>query len=238
MRWLDVAGAPSSGKSRLCYPVWGDKEVLGDGKPPAPYWKPFLDELASLVPLIQDHVNRETGQPTIQAVLRMCGRSITKMSCVERMEVAAHKFPVFVQTGLMQRVLGFGWRLHDLGRDINLIRSALWRMPLSAGVAFLEADLETLLARNRQRGQDFRDGKVRQDEDRSYQVPHMLPCIDLAKEVMAERGIPTAAIDVQHQTEDGARAQLLAFADKGSCEQSKMGSSCKMEVLSVGPWWQ
>ena len=228
MRWLDVAGCPGSGKSTICYPVWGDKSVTWDGKAPPSYWKPFLDELTALMPLVADHVD-PIGRPTIQAVQRMCDRSIKKMATVERMRVN-EDLPTdyvkriggcktFIQTGLVQRVLGFGWRLHDMGRDINLIRAALWRMPVSVGVAFLEADLETLLARNRQRETVAETAH----ENRSHQVPHMLACVPLVKEVLRERGIPVLELDVQHQPIEAARAQLLAFADRGACDAAKMG---------------
>ena len=208
MRWIDVAGPPGCGKSTISYAVWGDKEVVSDGLPPPSYWKPFLDELQALMPLIADHVDPH-GRPTLQAVQRMCGRSIGKMSAVERMESPAGKFPVFVQTGLVQRILGFGWRLAELKRDINLIRPALWRMPVSVGVAFLEADLETLLARNRAREQVA----ATSHENRSHQVPFMLEAIPIAKEVLHERGCTVVDIDVQRQSVDDARAQLLKFAD-------------------------
>jgi hypothetical protein len=212
MRWVDCAGPPGCGKSTLCYAVWGDKSVGWDGKHPPAYWKPFLDEIGSLMHLVKDH-------PSIDAVLRMNDRSIKKMSTVERMEPPAGKFPVFVQTGLVQRILGFGWRLQEMGRDINLIRPALWRMPVSVGVAFLEASAETILARNRAREKVAATAH----ENRSHQVPLMLPSIALAKEVLIERGIPVASINVERQSVDEARAELLAFADRPACDAAKMG---------------
>ena len=223
MRWVDVCGAPGSGKSSICYPVWGDKSVGWDRKSPPAYWKPFLDELTALMPLIADHVNPH-GRPTIQAVQRMCDRSIKKMATVERMDAPADKFPVFVQTGLVQRILGFGWRLHDMGRDINLIRPALWRMPVSVGVAFLEASAETILARNRAREQVAATAH----ENRSHQVPHMLACMPLVKEVLIARGVAVASIDVERQSIDEARAQLLAFADCPASDTAKMGLGGKV----------
>ena len=205
MNWLDVAGPPGCGKSTLCYPVWGDKSVTWDGLPPPAQWGPFLDEIASLFGLVQDH-------PSFQAVLRMNDRSAKKMATVARMQ----RDDVFVQTGFCQRILGFGWRLQDMGRDINLIRRALWLMPVSAGVAFLDADLETILARNK-----AREGVASTaHENRSYQVPLMLPSIELAKEVLRERGVAVSVIDVQHQSVDHARASLLAAASGQSGDAS------------------
>ena len=208
MKWLDVAGPPGCGKSTLCYPVWGDKSVIWDGLPPPAQWGPFLDEIASLFGLVQDH-------PSFQAVLRMNDRSAKKMATVARMQRA----DVFVQTGFCQRILGFGWRLHDLGRDINLIRPALWRMPASVGVAFLDAPLEVITERNLAREKVAATAH----ENRSHQVPHMLACIPLVKEVMHARGVSVVEIDVAGQSIDEARAQLLAFADRPACDAAKMG---------------
>ena len=233
MNWVDVAGPPGCGKSTICYPVWGDKSVGWDGKLPPAYWKPFLDEITSLMQLVQDH-------PSIEAVLRMNDRSIKKMATVERMhdeqryilslDETVH---AFIQTGLVQRILGFGWRLHEMGRDINLIRTALWRMPVSVGVAFLEADLQTLLDRNREREKNPQT----RHENRSHQVPHMLAVIPLAKEVLQHRGIPWISIDVQTQSVEAARAQLLAFADQAPCHAASFRSGCEMETVRVVPPW-
>lgn len=234
MRWVDVAGPPGSGKSSLCYPVWGDKSVGWDGKPPPAYWRPFLDEITVLMGLVRDH-------PSIEAVVRMNDRSAKKMATVERMrrEIIVSMPPeqrpseagVFIQTGLVQRILGFGWRLQDLGRDINLIRRALWLMPVSVGVAFLEADLETLLARNRGR----ESNPATAHENRSYQVPLMLPSIALAKEVLRERGVPVVAIDVQRQSIDDARAALFAFAEQDACDAASMGLGREGPLLLAPP---
>ena len=227
-----MAGPPGCGKSSLCYPIWGDKSVGWDSKPPPAYWKPFLDELTAMMPLVADHVDPH-GRPTIQAVQRMCDRSIKKMATVERMDeniCAPGSTPemtwgkiegrgVFIQTGLVQRILGFGWRLHDLGRDINLIRPALWRMPASVGVAFLDAPLEVITERNLAREKVAATAH----ENRSHQVPHMLACIPLVKEVMHARGVSVVEIDVAGQSIDEARAQLLAFADRPACDAAKMG---------------
>jgi hypothetical protein len=225
MKWLDVAGPPGVGKSTLCYPIWGDKSVGWDGKLPPAYWKPFLEEITNLCVLVQDH-------PSFQAVLRMNDRSAKKMATVERMEHPG----TFVQTGLVQRILGFGWRLEEMGRDINLIRRALWLMPVSVGVAFLEADLETLLARNRKR----EETPATAHENRSHQVPLMLPSIALAKEVLHERGVPAISIDVAGQTVDAARAALLGFASGPACDAAQMGHCSQVPVFPAPapPWWR
>lgn len=197
MKWIDACGAPGSGKSTLCYPLWSDKSVTWDGLPLPTEWQPFLKEVVKLFELVSDH-------PTYSAVLRMNDRTAKKMATVYRMEDER----VFMQTAWMQRLLGFGWRLHQAGRDINMIRPALELMPASVGVAFLEADLETLLQRNR----DREKVPATAHENRSAQVPHMLACMPLAKQVMRERGVPVIEIDVQHQSIDDARAELVAFS--------------------------
>jgi hypothetical protein len=203
MKFLDVAGPPGCGKSTLCYPVWGDKSVTWDGGPLPVEWSAFFEEVSTLFGLVQDH-------PSFQAVLRMNERSAKKMATVYRMQ----RDDVFIQTGFVQRILGFGWRLQDMGRDINLIRRALWLMPVSVGVAFLEADLETILSRNK-----AREGvAATAHENRSYQVPLMLPSIELAKEVLRERGVAVSVIDVQHQSVDDARASLLMAAAGQPCD--------------------
>jgi hypothetical protein len=215
LNWIDIAAPPGAGKSTLSYPIFGDREVTWDGLPRPSYWKPFLEELSVLAELIGDH-------PTIDAVHRMCARSIGKMATVERMTAPEGK-PVFIQTGLMQRVLGFGWRLHDLGRDVNLIRRAVHLMPVSVGVVFLEADLETLRVRNLKREQDFREGRASHNENRFAQCGHMLMAIEIAKDALRERGIPVRCIDVQHQSIEAARAQLLEFANQEPCHQQALG---------------
>ena len=224
MKWLDVAGPPGCGKSTLCYPVWGDKSVGWDGKLPALYWRPFIDEITALCLLVRDH-------PSFEAVLRMNDRSAKKMATVERMDGEQ----TFVQTGLVQRILGFGWRLQDLKRDVNAIRRAFWLMPVSVGAAFLEADDETVFARNKAREQVPETAH----ENRSFQVPLMRPSIEIAKEVLNERGVPIIEIDVQCQSEDNARRELFGFADQAPCDAAAMGSGGEMEVLQAPPpWWR
>ena len=224
MKWLDVAGPPGCGKSTLCYPVWGDKSVGWDGKLPALYWRPFIDEITALCLLVRDH-------PSFEAVLRMNDRSAKKMATVERMDGEQ----TFVQTCLVQRILGFGWRLQDLKRDVNAIRRAFWLMPVSVGVAFLEADDETVFARNKARERVPETAH----ENRWFQVPLMRPSIEIAKEVLNERGVPIIEIDVQCLSEDNARQELFGFADQTSCDAAAMGSGGEMEVLQAPPpWWR
>lgn len=243
MNWLDIAGPPGAGKSTLCNPICHEHSITWDGKLPPAYWRPFLDEMTALFGLIRGHWS-------FTPAVRMNNRSVRKMATVERMGIGSNtlvsklaeaKMPpeeigaeAYIQTGLVQRGLGFGWRLNQMGADVNLIRPFLWRMPVSIGVVFLEADDETVIARNKAR----LEVAATAHEDRSFMVPLMREPIRIAKEVLRERGIPILELDVQHQSQDDARAKLLAFADQGVCQPASLRSGCKGEVLSVGPWWQ
>ena len=226
MRFVDVAGPPGCGKSTLCYPVWGDKSVGWDGQLPPAYWRPFLDEVTQLCILVRDH-------PSFEAVIRMNDRSAKKMATVSRMEMHG----CFMQTGLVQRILGFGWRLKDMKRDVNLIRPALWRMPVSVGVVFLEASDAEIQRRNKLR----ESVPETAHENRSFQIPLMRESIAIAKDVLCEREVPILELDVEHQSIDAARAQLLDFAARPACQPSEMGycrEVAAVSVVSAPPWWR
>lgn len=229
MNWLDIAGPPGAGKSTLCNPICHEHSITWDGRLPPAYWRPFLDEMTALFGLIRGHWS-------FVPAVRMNNRSARKMATVERMGERIDWEPstTYIQTGLVQRGLGFGWRLNQAGADVNLIRPFFWRMPVSIGVVFLEADDETVMARNRAR----KVVAATAHEDRSFMVPLMREPIRIAKEVLRERGIPVLELDVQHQSQDDARAKLLSFADQGACDAASLRSGCQGEVLSVGPWWQ
>lgn len=236
MNWLDIAGPPGAGKSTLCNPICHEHSITWDGKLPPAYWRPFLDEMTALFGLIRGHWS------FIPAV-RMNNRSVRKMATVERMAAPPGIWEIrgfaeladsYIQTGLVQRGLGFGWRLNQMGADVNLIRPFFWRMPVSIGVVFLEADDETVMARNRAR----KDVAATAHEDRSFMVPLMREPIRIAKEVLRERGIPILELDVQHNPAEYAREWLLTFAAQGPCHAASLRSGHQGEVLSVGPWWQ
>ena len=190
--------------------------------PPA-HWAEFLNEVTKLMLLTRDH-------SSFDAVIRMNLRSVKKMATVARMQ----RDDVFIQTGLVQRVLGFGWRLFDMDRDVNLIRPALRLMPVSVGVAFLTADLETILQRNRDRERV----KETAHENRSFQVPLMLPAIEVAKDELRKRGVPVIEIDTG-QPIDVARRQLTDFAEQTPFDTASDGRGGEMAVLQKPPvWWQ
>lgn len=235
MNFVDVAGPPGAGKSTLCNPICHEHSITWDGKLPPAYWRPFLDEMTALFGLIRGHWS-------FVPAVRMNNRSARKMATVERMlptdapVTFGYDSPaeVYVQTGLVQRGLGFGWRLNQAGADVNLIRPFFWRMPVSVGVVFLEADDESVIARNKAR----KEVAATAHEDRSFMVPLMREPIRIAKEVLGERGIPVLELDVQHQPIETARERLLAFADQGMCHAASLRSGCQNTVLSPPAWWQ
>jgi hypothetical protein len=224
VNWTDVAAAPGAGKSTLCYPVWSDKSVGWDGKLPPAHWGPFLDEITKLCHLVQDH-------RTFHAVLRMNTRSAKKMATVYRMQDEG----VFIQTGWCQRILGFGWRLVEMSRDVRAIRNALLLMPVSAGVAFLEASPEVLKERNRAR----RLVPETSHEDRSFMIEPFMPAVAVAKEVLRERGVAVAEIDVEHQPIDAARRQLLNFAYSQARNGEALRPGSEVAPVQLLPaWWR
>jgi hypothetical protein len=235
MHWLDIAGPPGAGKSTLCNTICHEHSIQWDGKLPPAYWRPFLDEMTALFGLIRGHWS-------FVPAVRMNNRSARKMATVERMagqivppnDLTEGRSVPYIQTGLVQRGLGFGWRLNQMGADINLIRPFFWRMPVSIGVVFLEADDETVIARNKARLKVAATAH----EDRSFMVPLMREPIRIAKEVLRERGIPILELDVQHQPIDAARERLLAFADHPPCHAAQDGSCGEMALLQAPPpWW-
>lgn len=214
MKWLDVAGPPGSGKSTICYPLWGDKEIIGDDSPWPREWLPFLEEIRSLLRLL-----RERGGPYIPELgrmldlyipaERMCLRTMAKMAAVSRMP-ETDRGP-FIQAGFIQRGLGFGWRMVALGENVDRIRPFFRLMPVSLGAVFLEVSVETAIARNKAR----RLVPETAHEDRSYQVPRYQEPIRVAKDELRKRGVPILELDVETLTPDQSRERLKEFASGG-----------------------
>lgn len=225
MKWLDVFGPPGVGKSTLCDPLWGHREIGWDRKLPPAHWQPFMDEVTSLFLSIRNHWS-------FVPAIRMNNRSFRKMATVARLEELPGR-GAYVQTGFVQRGLGFGWRLNQAGGDINLIRPFFETMPVSVGVAFLEAPVEVIIERNNSR----RLVRETAHEDRAYQVPLMQEPIKIAKEVLRGRGVPIIEIDTTQPIER-ARDILTAFSNREPFDHAAHGPQCEVSVLSPPPWWQ
>lgn len=222
MHWLDVAGPPGVGKSSLCDPLWHPHAFRPDDRLPPYHWHDFLNEVGRLFWLIRRH-------PSLSAAVRMNRRSVRKMATVARM---AGEGP-YIQTGLVQRGLGFGWRLEQLGADLNELRHYFRLMPVSIGVAFLTASVETVQARNEERLKHQETAH----ENRAFMVPLMQPAIAIAEEVLSARGVPVVRIDTGAEPVEAARQALVAFAGRGPCDAATLGPGSEVEVLSPPHWW-
>lgn len=197
MQWLDVSGAPGVGKSALCDPLWGPHDVVPSDIAPPIEWHDFNNEVTRLLGLVREH-------PSFVAAVRMNRRSMRKMAAVSEMEGGP-----YIQTGFVQRGLGFGWRLVDMGKPVEELYHFFRLMPASLGVVFLEADEKTLAARNQAR----ETVKETAHENRAFMGPLMKPAIEFAKEVLDERGVPVKRIETTGDI-DKARAELVGFANE------------------------
>ena len=141
--------------------------------------------------------------------------------------------PAYVQTGFIQRGLGFGWRLNQMGADVHMIRPFFQLMPIIVGVAHLTAPPEVIEERNHAR-------KLKPEtahEDRAFMVNLVLPAIDIAKEVLRERGVPIIEIDTSGDI-TVARERLIGFAAQAPFDPSQDGPRSEVALLSPPPWWQ
>lgn len=185
MKWLDVAGAPGSGKSTLCDDLWPPRCIPPTNRPYPPAWNPFLACVNRLLAKVSKH-------PTYRACESMTTRSLRKMTSVHYLS----RPEVYIQTGFAQRGLGIGWRLPhptDIAEFYQL-------MPISRGVALLSAPVETICHRNVARG-----------KNRSYMVPQMERPREIAVEVLRARGVPLLLLDTRLPPDEN-RQQLLDFA--------------------------
>ena len=195
MRWCDVAGPPGVGKSTLCDPLWGPHSIPLSDIPPPKEWHDFCNEVTRLFGVVREH-------PSFVAAVRMNRRSLRKMAAVNQMEGGP-----YVQTGFVQRGLGFGWRLADMGKPVEELWHFFRLMPASLGVVFLETSPEALAERNKAREQV----KETAHENRAFMGPLMKPAIEFAQEVLDARGVPFIRIDTSGDTE-AARKRLVSFA--------------------------
>ena len=198
MRWLDVCGPPGSGKSALCDPIWHPHAIswTGDGLGVPAEWDEFLAVCDALLKELEDH-------PTFHLLTGMTKRSLRKMATVYRMPDDG---PIYIQTGMAQRGLGFGWRLEERGRS-EMLRKFYQLMPVSLGVALVNCPVEVCQERNRLREQN----PATAHENRSHMVPLMQRPIQIMLEELYARDISVAQIDATKPIEE-ARRDLLRFA--------------------------
>jgi hypothetical protein len=100
-------------------------------------------------------------------------------------------------------------------------------------VAFLEAPVDVIIARNNAR----KLVPATAHEDREYQVPLMQEPIRIAKEVLRERGVPIIEIDTT-QSIESSRNLLVEFSRREPFDGEASGPGCQVEVLQPPPWWQ
>jgi hypothetical protein len=196
MRWCDVAGPPGVGKSTLCDPLWGPHDVEPREIKPPIEWHDFCNEVSRLLGLVREH-------KSFVAAVRMNRRSMRKMASVSAMESGKP----YIQTGFVQRGLGFGWRLVDMGKPVEELYHFFRLMPVSLGVVFLETDADALVERNVARE------KVKETahENRSFMGPLMQPAIEFARNVLDDRGVPVKVISTTGNI-DIARKELIDFS--------------------------
>ena len=139
----------------------------------------------------------------------------------------------YIQTALAQRGFGFGWRLNDLGIDLNELRHYFRLMPVSIGVAVVRCPEEIVIERNHAR-------ELVQEtahENRDFMVPLMAPAIEIAIEVLRDRGVPIIEIDTSG-VPGSCQEQLVSFSNQDAFDPEASGHSCEVEVLSPPPFWQ
>src|SRR3990167_1957530 len=217
MRWIDVTGCPGSGKSALCDPLWAPHAIhwTGDGLGVPAEWDDFLEVCDSLLKELEDH-------PTYHLLTGMTKRSLRKMATVYRMPDDG---PVYIQTGLAQRGLGFGWRLEERGRT-EMLRKFYKLMPVSLGVALLDCPVEVAMERNRLREQN----PATAHENRAHMVPLMQRPIQIMLEELYARGVPVAQIDATKPL-DNARQDLLRFAAERAVEAAQARLGGEVEAI-------
>ncbi len=229
LHWVDVMGAPGSGKSTICDYFWGPHEMPIEQRLPPRKWQPFLDEVGRLFQVIQHH-------STLPAALRMNNRSLRKIATVARTDAVYMDGEIiygpYIQTALAQRGLGFGWRMHDLGISLNELKPYFELMPVSIGVAVTRCPQAEIEARNHAR----KLVKETAHEDRAHMVGHMLPAIDVALEVLNARGVPILEVSTEQPIEC-SREEVRNFSRRQPFEYTAAGRSCEEEVFRPPSYW-
>ena len=217
MRWIDVTGCPGSGKSALCDPLWAPHAIhwTGDGLGVPAEWDDFLEVCDSLLKELEDH-------PTFHLLTGMTKRSLRKMATVYRMPDDG---PIYIQTGLAQRGLGFGWRLEERGRT-EMLRKFYQLMPVSLGVALVNCPVDAAIIRNQQR--EYKAETAH--ENREHMVPLMQRPIQIMLEELYARDVPVAQIDATKPLEE-ARRDLLRFAAERAAKASSPRLDTEMAAV-------
>lgn len=179
----------------MCDDIWDPHAVQWDGYGIPAEWDELLAVTDELLEELKDH-------PTYHLLIGMTKRSFRKMATVYRAQVDHH---IYIQTGLAQRGLGFGWRLEERGK-VELVRRYFQVMPTSLGVAVVSCPVPVAQQRNLER----LDKAETAHENRQHMVPLMLPAIGILREVMSERGVSLINIDSTKPIKD-ARWDLLQF---------------------------
>lgn len=200
MRWIDVAGLPGSGKSAICNPIWPAKiyktGTLAKMQPGTDEfypseWSEFLTHVDGLISKMSIRLDAIITR-------RLTDQAFSKMALVSKIKNSK----IFMQTAFVQRILGIGYRLFDPEGIAEYLRL----MPVSLGVALLDADDETLRWRNINRcngncGKNF-----------SFMItPQMREVMDIIRRGVRERGVPLLELDTTRPADENIR-NLLAFA--------------------------
>ena len=209
MRWVDVAGAPGSGKSSLCDHLWPPHCIATAAQTWPEEWLEFWRVTVGLLDELQDH-------ETFYLLKGMTSRSFNKMLNVSLIQSDA----VYIQTGFAQRGLGFGWRLEQRGKT-EMVRDYFRLMPVSLGVVAIKCPEEIAVERNR----------LRPIENRDFMVPLMRRSREILIEEMDARGVPVREIDTTGPIAE-ARAELVEFAGGLAAQPKAFGLGGEMAAVS------
>lgn len=175
MKTVEVMGAPGVGKSTLCNATW-PPSVDWDGQPPPVLWRGFLEVAAKGAELIRPGAGAEDWG-------RMFEKAARKMGTLARRTGGE----IYAGVGLAQRGLDLAWRL-PAGKTVAPYFLA---MPVDAGVVVLRADVDTIIARNRERG------LARPSRELSRLAPLLAEPLELAVGILKDRGVRLLELDTR-----------------------------------------
>jgi hypothetical protein len=181
VRWVDVAGAPAAGKSTLCDCLW--PRHLAATIDPSSRWDLFATCARSLINRLPDESAQECRV--------IFERYLRKAATI----AAGFGDDVYINTGLAQAGLEIGWRMEQ---DIS---EYFCLMPVSVGVAFLMADEELLVGRNRARSRD-----------RAHMVAGMERTRAMAELLLLQRGARVLTVNTSVGAVGACRERLQEFA--------------------------